>query len=329
MKAGGGPGQLIAITAAGILAACATPPEPRPGITSDTSISPTPSPPPLEQHFLEQAQALMRQERWSEAAVQWEVLQLLHPDVSEYTQRLDTSRARARQTAAQHLEMADDARQRGNPDQAMVAYLKSLLMDPANKTALAGLRRIETERASMAYPNKASRPNGMPRRNHAPTTAKAQPAPYGGTRQVLDVGILLFRQGDYAASIQTLEKYLRGDPQDESGRRYLIDAYLQIAQQRLRAGRREEALASMEKARSLKGQADKELAEGIQSLRHSLADEYYEKGVRAYYSDIGKAIAFWERGLQFNPYHKLSHARLNQARKAQQNLRALEGKSTP
>lgn len=279
----------------------------------------------LEAQTLPLARELAKQQRWSEAAVHWEILQLLRPDVPEYAQELERCQTLAKDTAAQQLKAANAARERKDIDQATAAYLKALRMEPDNKAALEGLRGIEKQRAATGALARNARANGNAKNNRAYVSRAVQPEPYGGMRQDLDLGIMLFRQGDHAGSIPVIEKYLRGDPRDESARRYLGDAYLQLGQQQTRAGKKEEALASLEKARSLKGrEVGGDLAESIRSLRASLADDYYQKGARTYYSDINGAIAQWERGLRFDPTHKLINARLKEARKAQQKIETLD-----
>ena len=284
----------------------------------------------LEERTLSQARELTRQEQWSEAAVQWEILQLLRPDVPEYARELDRCQSLAKEAAARHLKAANAARERKEIDQAMLAYLKALRMEPENTTAMEGLRAIEKQRAAMGPLARNARANGNAKNSRAHASRGAPPEPYGNARQDLDLGIMLFRQGDHAGSIQVIEKYLRGDPRDETARRYLADAYQQLGQQQARAGRREEALASLEKARSLKGrEVGGDLAESIRSLRASLADDYYQKGARAYYNDISAAIALWERGLRFDPGHKLINARLQEARKARQKIQTLDHPTAP
>lgn len=283
----------------------------------------------LEERTLSQARELTKQQRWSEAAVQWEILQLLRPDVPEYGQQVENCQTRAKEVASLQLKAASAARERKDVDLATVSYLKALRMEPDNKIAMEGLRAIEKQRATVGPLARNARANGSVKSNPVYPPRKIQPEPYGNARQDLDLGIMLLRQGDHAGSIQAIEKYLRADPRDETARRYLGDAHLQLAQQQLRGGRKEEALVSMEKARSLKGRSAADLVESIRSLRGSLADEYYEKGTRAYYSNINEAIAQWERGLRFDPDHKLINARLKEARKAQQKIQTLDRPAAP
>lgn len=314
------------IMAAASLASCAGPAR-IPEIFAPTRPASAAS---LEERTLSQAGELTKQQRWYEAAVQWEILQLLRPDVPEYARQLESCQTRAKEAASQQLKAANAARERKDVELATVSYLKALRMEPDNRTAMDGLRAIEKQRASLGPLARNARANGDAKSNRAHASRAAHPEPYGGARQDLDLGIMLFRQGDHAGSIQAIERYLRADPRDETARRYLGDAHLQLGRQQMRAGRREEALASLEKARSLKGrEVGGDLAEPIRSLRASLADEYYEKGARVYYSDINEAIAQWERGLRFDPNHKLINARLREARKARQKMQTLGRPAAP
>lgn len=306
-----------------LLAACAAQP-PKPGSDAQAiAVSSAAPSDPLERHLLARAQEAMAREDWFDATMYWEILQLVRPEMPEYARQLQKSQARADAEAASQLRAAEAARGRGEMELARVAYLKALRFDPDDQTALAGLRAIEKSQMAVVFPTRAKLVNTVPRPGNQ--QARPQAAPYTGVRQQLDLGILLFRQGDYASSIQILEKCLRDDPQDETARRYLADAHQQLAQQRLRAGKREDALASLEAAHAHKGKPSP-LAESIRALRAALADDFYEQGVRAYYTDIGQAITLWERGLRYDPGHKSILSRLTQARQVRQNLKALEGK---
>jgi tetratricopeptide (TPR) repeat protein len=278
----------------------------------------------------DQASSFMKHEDWTEAAMRWEILQLTNPDNTEYADLQRKCESNARQTASHHIKLAEEASAHGKPDEAMRSYLIALRMDPDNQTALKGLREIEREHAEKVYLDKPKRTYSLSRRNHHnhDQAKPPQPTPYSGSQQQLDIGVMLFRQEDYPASIQALEKYLSENPKDETGRNYLGDAYFQLALQQQAANRREEALANMEKALSLKGHLSPEQNESYRSLRDALVTEYYDKGVRAYYSDIGQAIVYWRRALQFNPNHLPSKTHLRQALKAQNTLKSINRKGT-
>jgi hypothetical protein len=140
------------------MAGCVTPPSAEAPSAAVPSI---PSAPPLAQvveaTYLERAETLVRERRWADALVQWELLALLRPDSQKYRDEIELARKRIAQTVAESLEAAEQARRRGNADQAAVQYLRALSADRNNLRAAQGLREIERERTRRAYLNRAPR----------------------------------------------------------------------------------------------------------------------------------------------------------------------------
>jgi tetratricopeptide (TPR) repeat protein len=279
----------------------------------------------LEAGYRQRATALAHAGRWAEARPLWEVLVLLDPASAEYRAQLDLAQTRMTELAAERLKAADKARQGGDLDQATLAYLRVLSADPANDAAARALRELEAERVKRAF---LSRP---PRVNLAAMRAAAgQNAARGraaATTEVggdLELGVMLFKQGDHAGSVQSLERHLQKHPKDEEARVYLADAYQQLGAASLKSGRKESALGYLEKAQRLGAPDPGELNDTIRSLRRALGDEYYRLGVQTFPSSIDKAIALWERSLQFDPGQTQAQIRLQQARRAQETLRSID-----
>jgi hypothetical protein len=150
---------VISVVAISILVAgCATPPQAEVPSSAAPSM---PSAPPLAQvleaTYLERAETLVRNRHWADALVQWELLALLRPDSQKYRDEIELARKRIDQTVAESLEAAEQARRRGNIDQAMLQYLRALSVDRNNLRAAQGLREIERERTRRAYLNRGPR----------------------------------------------------------------------------------------------------------------------------------------------------------------------------
>jgi tetratricopeptide (TPR) repeat protein len=270
----------------------------------------------------------MQEGRWAEAVPHWEVLHLLHPDQSAYANKLAETQSLASHAAAEHLQAAQQARQQGQTERAAVLYLKALSADPGNAEAAQGLRDIEKESARKAYAGAAGR--GGNSETVMRSGSKPAPLPSATERRDLDSAIMLLHQGDYSAAVQTLESYLRKYPRDDLGRRTLQDAYVELARRRAQEGKKEEALAYLEKAHDLRDKSSPELTRSIQSLYKEIAEDYYQQGLRAQPTNLGEAIRLWEECLKYNPDHVQAARRLERARRMEQNLRSIpDSSSTP
>jgi outer membrane protein assembly factor BamD (BamD/ComL family) len=152
----------IAAVGAALLAGCVTPP------AADVSLAPAEAAPPapsvrqphtaaIEQAHLEKAQSHMRERRWADALVQWQILALLNPSAQNYRDEIATLRTRIRSIASGLLNAADNARRRGNLSQATLDYLRVLNVDRDNTAAAQALREIEKEQVRRQYLNRAPR----------------------------------------------------------------------------------------------------------------------------------------------------------------------------
>jgi len=135
------------------IAGCAATPRPAP---IEPATAPTQSR-TLEQSYRSHATELAAQQRWAEAAVQWDLLVLLRPDSKEYRKEAEGARQHGAEAAAAHLRAADEARKRGGNDKAVLYYLRALSADPGNVAAANGLKAIETERVRKAWLDRAPR----------------------------------------------------------------------------------------------------------------------------------------------------------------------------
>lgn len=264
---------------------------------------------------------LMRDGSLAEAALQWEILALLEPDKQEYRRRLDETRALINKATAEHLRAAEKAMSQGQTEQASLAYLKALAVNPLNQAAAQRLRALEQEKPRTGQlaqtPRIAMSINPTSRAKPAPTTETNE-------RRDMDLGVMLYRQGDYRGSIRVLGKYLQSYPADGLAKQYLAEAHAQQARQLIQQGRKEEALASFEKAQRLDEPGTLKLGNPIRALKKTFAEEYYQQGLRVYQADINKAIQYWQRSLQYDPDHVQAGLRLEQAQRIQQKLKAIK-----
>jgi len=316
-----------------VLVSCAPPPpvprEPSASPPPPTRPSPSHAPSsaefPLEQRERERAEALMQESRWAEAATHWEILQLLRPDQQDYGKKLAETRSHSSQAAAEYLQEAQQARARGQTSRATTLYLKALAADPSASEAAQALREIEKERTLRVNFGPSARGGNGEMSTNVRRSSKPAATPSTAEGRDLDSAILLLHQGDYGAAVQTLETYVRKNPHDDVGRRTLQDAYVDLSRGQAKEGRREEALAYLEKAQGLRdGKSNPELTRALQSLRKELAEDYYQQGLRAQSTNLSQAIRLWEKTLKYDPDHAQAARQLERARKMEQNLRSIQ-----
>jgi tetratricopeptide (TPR) repeat protein len=271
---------------------------------------------PLEERHLDRANKAMREERWSAAAVEWEILSLLRPDRRDYADRTDEARSRAATTAIEYVNAATQARQRGDAQRAVYLYLRALSADPARADVAQALRDIERERALRS---EVSAVVSLP--SERSSRSSSQRPPKGSD---LEAAVMTLRQGDYDASIKALESYLRRYPGDPLAKRSLREAYTLLGKEQIAQGKKEEALRVLEKAQPPKQARSDALVGTLNSLRKDLAREYHERALRTQRTDIDEAIRLWEQSIQYDPQLTEARLRLEQARRMRDSLKLIE-----
>jgi tetratricopeptide (TPR) repeat protein len=294
-----------AFLAAALLGGCATPsPAPAP----PSRVAPLPSPQDaLEAAYRERAQSAVKDRRWADAVVQWEVLSLLRPQIPEYRAQVEQTQRRIAEISAEALRAGDAARKRGELEAAQTQYLRVLAVDPDHVEAMQALREMERERVRRAYFTRA------------PRNVLTMPTPRNGPPQTLpaaEVGVVLLRQGDYAGAIQALGRHLQAHPTDEGAKELLADANFHMGTSLGQQNRPEEALAHFERARMLGYRDVTALNGALRQSRKALADEYVRQGNAVLPADRRKAVALWEQALKVEPSHAEAIARLRQNRTA-------------
>lgn len=112
---------------------------------------------PFEQRQFERAVSLAQQKWLADAALAWEVLVVLRPDVANYRERLGEIRRQIDSAVAERLPRAASAAQRGEIDNAGKQYLAILALQPHNALAADALRALERERNKRQYLGRHSR----------------------------------------------------------------------------------------------------------------------------------------------------------------------------
>jgi len=223
---------LIALTSI-VLAACASTPPAAPTIQrpGDRQQAAAPSTAPeiaFENEQRARALEATRRDMLADAALTWEILAALRPDVAEYRERLADSRQRIGAAVSERLPLAAQAAQRGDLDGATRQYLEVLALQPDNAAAADALRALERARNKRSYLGKYSRLT-LARTPPADAEAAASAGELAG-RNELEHASLLADSGEFDDAIGLLERHLTADRRDAAARPLLARVYFRKAE---------------------------------------------------------------------------------------------------
>ena len=212
-------------------AACVSPPPTEPAAAPARAtlapVAPTSPHPAFEQGQRDRALTLTREGRLADAAVAWEVLIVLRPDVSAYRERLDDVKRQIESTVAERLPRAAQAARRGEIDGAMQLYLGVLAVEPDHAKAADALRALERERVKRNFVGKYTRLT-LTRRSISDGEMKYSPKLE--ERNELEHASMLAGQGEFDDAIALLEQRLKSNPREPATQRLLADLYFQRVQ---------------------------------------------------------------------------------------------------
>ena len=161
------------------------------------------------------------------------------------------------------------------------------------------------------------------------TAYEQQEAPDEQARQgSLQTSEALIERTAYEASIASLENHLTKHPNDEKAYELLAVSHREIGLDLYGSGKLREAFSHLQASRrfsELSGRnANKRVETALAQTKKILADEGFEKGLRAFNEDLDQAIAYWEEVLAYDPQHSKTKLFLYRAYKIKENLQAVK-----
>lgn len=278
-----------------------------------TAKAPAPATPALALAREKLAASYMEQGRYADALLQWKILSALHPGDARYETQAQQTKERIDKLAAQRQRAGIAALEKGDYATARHELLASLALDPARSEVLDYLRRIEYDRVWRIQSAKLEKLKTTEERKAATGIGEQE-------RSYLELGTLMFREGDYSGAIREIQKYLNSYPGDLQAKKLISEIYAKLAAQQRQQGQLQNALTNVEQAkRFYTGNAPANQKTELE-LRNALAVENYEKGLRALRSDLKLAIDLFEKALEYNPQHAKAQAKLADAQRMQKKL---------
>lgn len=252
----------------------------------------------------------LEQGRYADALVQWKILTTLHPGEARYEKQVDQIEEQIDTLAAQRQRAGIAALDKGDIAAARHELLAALALDPARIEVLDYLRRIEYDRVWRIQSAKLEKLKTSEDRKGSNAGEQE--------RSYFELGTMMFREGDYTGAVREVQKYLNSYPGDPQAKKLISDAYAKLAAQQRQQGMLHNALANVEQAKRFSTNTTTSKAE--QELRLALADEYYEKGMRALRSDLKLAMEMFNKALEYHPQHAKARAKLADAQRMQKKL---------
>jgi len=247
------------------------------------------------------------------AATETQIIALLAPhDAAARHELADLQSSIARQVQ-DNLAAGNAAMRSGDFDRAAEAMLKALSLDPDNAEAAKALREAEKRRQSRIQAGRAAKVNAAA--GQSPPSARPPAASAAsGNGFDLELPLEIFKAGDTTGGLRDLKRFVDANPNDKAARQRIGGVVYDRAREVEEKGNREQALALYEQAISLRGEPGTGWNTRVQALRKSLGDEYFQKGTRAYPTDITLAIKEWETSLRYDPQNAKAAAKLHEAR---------------
>lgn len=263
------------------------------------------------------------------AAAQLHILTLLAPGDDSFARELAATRAAIDKGAKESLAAGTSALRAGDSERAMAAMLRVLALDPGNAEAARAVRDIERQRLARIQADRAAKVRQQEEMNaNRGGRAVAQAADSTDTYD-LEQRLEMFRAGDTVGGLRELRGYVDANPRDRAARQRIGAIVYDKAREIESKGAREHALAMYEQAIALRGDAAPGWATTTQALRKALSDEFYEKGVRSFRTDVSAAVRDLETSLRYDPQNAKAAAKLKEARAAQEKLKLISRDAAP
>ncbi len=254
------------------------------------------------------------------AAANWQVLTLLAPDDPAYGRELAATRAAIATQAKAEVQAGNAALAANDLERANQAMLRALALDPAQPDAARVLREIDRRRLARIQAERAAKVMSLQDQVAMRATQRAQGAGDMGDGFDVDQAIEMFRAGDSTGGLRDLKAYVDANPGNRAVRQRIATVVADRARELENSGQREQALNLYEQASTLRGDAGGAWSARLPALRRELSLEYFEKGMRAFRTDLGQAVTFFQASVRYDPANAQAAAKLKEAQAARAKL---------
>lgn len=309
-----------------LLGACAQAPVEPPAAPAAPSTAPAVSASTAEAlaRYRKAAESARQSGDLATAAAQWQVVTLLAPGDETARRELAAVRAAIAKEAREQLAAGQSALAANDVERATHAFLRVLAVDPTQPDAAKALREIDRRRFTRIQADRAAKVTAQ---EQAAQRGPARPAAAtNGDADGFDVeqALEMFRAGDSAGGLRDLKAYVDANPGNRAARQRIANAVADRGKELEDKGAREEALGLYEQASALRGDAGGAWVTRAAALRKALSRDYFDKGSRAFNSNLAQAIALLETSVRYDPANAMAAAKLKDARAAQAKLNSIK-----
>ncbi|MCC6198567.1 MAG: hypothetical protein IT518_29310 [Burkholderiales bacterium] len=288
-----------------------------------------PAPPPASSTLTEAiarhrglADAARKQGDLPAVAVQLQLLTVLAPDDASFARDLAATRTAMDREAREQLQAGQAALAANDLDRAHTALLRTLALAPGNTEAAHALREIDRRRLTRIQADRAAKVNHQDQ--VAMRGAPRAPPPEVNDAFDIEQAIEIFRAGDASAGLRDMKAFVEANPGSRAARQRLGGVVAERARELEDQGQREQALNLYEQASALRGDNNGAWAARVEPLKKALSRDYYEKGTRAYRTNLTQAITFFEVSVRYDPANTQANLKLKEAKAARDKLEKIK-----
>jgi tetratricopeptide (TPR) repeat protein len=250
-----------------------------------------------------------------DALTQWKILQLMLPEstqVNEHITRLES--LISKEVKGLHARAKRDS---SNTQ----LYLKILALNPHDKQAISRLRDIKRV-ATVSHKETKSTRKKSGRKQVAQTNRQSnESSSFDSEIRTLN------KLGDYQGIIALSNQYLNKHPADKQALRHQFNALQSLANIQLKNNQKEQAVELLAQALTLDGIDNNTAKKQLSKLKNELSNDYTNRGIKLFKSDLEKAITMFKLGLKYNPENSRASQQLTLANKVKSNLEKIKSLS--
>ncbi|MET0211342.1 MAG: hypothetical protein ABW220_20025, partial [Burkholderiaceae bacterium] len=154
----------------------------------------------------------------------------------------------------------------------------------------------------------------------APGRAPAASASNDGDTFDVDQAVEMLRAGDASGGMRDLKGYVDANPGNRAARVRIGNAVAERARELEDQGAREQAVSLYEQASTLRGDSGGAWVARIVPLKKKISQDYFDKGTRAYRTNLAQAVAFFEASVRYDPANTQAAIKLKEAKAAREKL---------